>query len=254
MSFEKGSQYTKPKYYVGLADCRVVLVNPTKEELSSIGINMKEELVYTGMDEKGNRKIRIDFWLQMRNGNYVPLRFFIYERESVAQTGSFEWINNYGLSTFAKSIEEITARNIVWFDIATVRKAYDGEVALIDFIKNWFAVPKEQPAYIETWKAIFSGDVSELKGLIKTANANPENPYLIQVLLYVNGKGYQSVYTRFFARGNSANRDRWTKHFEGLNSNPLHLGADLNFKEIEGILPDSPSSESDTGKEEEKGW
>lgn len=205
----------KVTIYTGLCDVKVVAINPTKEELNKFGVNIKEEPNYTSKNEDGQDKCRVDFWLhEEKHDIKTKVSFFIENKISIAATsGNMEFINDFGQSTWAKSVEDLQEEKYKWFNNTTARPAIVGETGLISFIKSWLSIGNKEEAKIDEIVALAKGNMSEIKPLIKQF---PNKK--VQVLLYEKG-GYQSVYNRCFGVAGNTKLDYWKNKIEGSNIN-----------------------------------
>ena len=58
------------KTFSGLTNVKVRAVNPTMAELHDMGINVKQEPVYTGIDLGNGECNKVVFWLTNDDGNF----------------------------------------------------------------------------------------------------------------------------------------------------------------------------------------
>jgi len=65
----------------------------------------------------------------------------------------------------------------------------------MDFIKAFANVANGDDCYLDTWKQVASGDVKEIKELVKAFSDNK-----VRVLLGVKDGQYQEVYKKYFGR------------------------------------------------------
>lgn len=215
MAFNAGAPIESPKIYTGLVDFTPVMLNPTKEELASVGVNYEKEPVYLDKSSDGNNRIRLDVWGKVKINDVESLKkvtFFIEDTEKASQAGNFQFINIYGDSSWGESAEQITAA-YSWFKANGIRKAKSGEPDFVAFIKRWLSIGRGQEASLDGLNKLFVGNVDDLRNLLK---ANKDRK--LQVLLTVTGKDdkyYQNVYNRYFGIAGSTNLTYWKKHFEG---------------------------------------
>lgn len=244
----------KVKLYTGLAKVNIVAINPDKETLNKWGLSHKEEPNYLTTSDEGKKQVRIDFWTKNETKKlYQPIRVYLTQKGHIASTGNTEFINDLGQSSYAIDLATLKQRkidkNLTWLEVDTMRVAWEGEVNLIDLLKNWLCVGKESVAKIDNWDALFNGNMEELDGLIDLQEPESKKPYKIQILYYINTKGFQAIYNRFYGRMDSMNTGRWKVHFEGSTSQ-LNYGNDFNFKEFSNT--DTPSDYADVPKQENK--
>lgn len=256
MAFNAGEIH-KNEIYTGLAKMEVVAVNPTLEELAKMGAHVPESLDYKSRGEHGENKLRVDIWLRHEaNKILVPVKFYLSDRASVSSKGNTEFINGFGTSAYADSLEALVAKKYPWLEASTLRPAFEGEVNLVAFIKAWLCIAREEMACIDDWTKLISGDLGEITSLmaLKPAPETKEPKYLVQVLLYVNDNGFLTVFNRFFSRMDSNNVRRWIKYMDNSNYD-LNFGGDYNLKihnttatpstfKEEGPAPDQPSAQA----------
>ncbi len=219
MGFKKQSSEDEGsvrKLHTGMEKFKITGVNPTKDELSVIGINVDSEPVYTGMNDQSVRYARITFFVD----NYADERgeghpviktnhsFYIYDRVKVSSNGKVQVINDYGQSSWLTK-EELASgsipENMRWLNTKGIRESYEGEGMLVDFLRAFFNVSSIDTArkngdvsgaeaFIENPQALFAGDFSEMKnGVMGVDNK-------VKILLGVKdageGKFYQTTYNR----------------------------------------------------------
>lgn len=248
MAFNAGTPIESPKIYTGLCDFVPVALNPTKEELASLGINFEKEPSYLDKNSEGNDRIRLDFWGKVVINeviSYKKVTFFIENVEKESQSGNYQFINIYGDSAWGKDQETVLA-SYSWFKANGVRKAKSGEADFITFIKRWLSIGRGQEAAIDNFNKLFSGNVDDFKTLLKV---NKDRK--LQVLLTVtesNDKYYQNIYNKYFGIAGSTNHTYWKKHFDS-NTATVNYQNSFSIKEFTGINneeTDKSSSESNS--------
>lgn len=251
--FEAGNETKEVRIFTGLATFMPILVNPTKEELTKIGVNLKDEPVYTTKTEEGNDRTRVDIWGQIMETSkivgspqYQKVSFFIENtfKESTATPGNFQFINEFGLSTWGQNVEEITEKYGSWFKGDKIRKAYSGEADLVSFINSWLSIGKGQKSGFENPVNLTKGDVTELKTIISKFKERK-----LQVLLTVReyeGSYFQSIYNRYTSRSFNKSTTYWEKHFENSQANVEYQNS-FALKEFNPLAVSS--SETDTAPE-----
>jgi hypothetical protein len=167
--------------------------------------NSKEGKPAADMSADGNRRVRIDFWLQNEKNGVWKESFFVEEvdRTNNAKTKS-EFVNAVG--QFAFGDEEGNPPSYSWYNETGVRKSYRGEVELVEFIRTLanLKTGKDGDVISINWTKLFTEDLSDMKKLQKdlevTGNA-------LQALLTVrtvvgdNGQNYyQSMYRKVYGR------------------------------------------------------
>jgi hypothetical protein len=204
--------------YTGIAPVKVVAVNPTLEELSGLGINLKTEpdYVVTLSDQEYQK---ITFWVQHTSPD-IMTRIEILTQPQVRTNKAgdkFMWTNNRGQISWSESDP---STKYDWYKSEGVRKAYVGEDTLLEFIKAWANVANGGDCYLETIDNIVKGDVSELKSLVSSLADNR-----VRVLLGVKDGKYQQVYTKHFGRLKPKRDDLFVK---ALNDEYGNFNAEFN--------------------------
>lgn len=235
MAFKAGEESVAYKLYTGLTDVQVVAINPTKDEAEKLGIRMNNDPVYLSTDDTtGNRKVRLDVYVKSKETDRIDkMAFFLEEVFKTSSNGNLQFINDFGVSTWAPSAEEATNRvdknGNKWYSGQGIRQCYSGEAELVDFLMKLLNIGRGEIAKLDNPKALFDGNVSELKEVFK-ANAGRE----VQVLYYVrenDGNWYQGIYTRFFSRAHNTKPTYWIKHFENSQSTLNYQGS-YQFQEF----------------------
>ena len=224
--------------YSGLTNVKVMAVNPTMAELHAMDINVKSEPNYTVTmgDEDYNK---IVFWLANADGNF-KLEILMQTKPRVSQTGKHQWMNNIGQSTWSED-----APSYDWWKAEGQRKAFTGEETLINFVKAWANVANGDEVSFDTINAIASGDVTEIKELVKVLTNNE-----VRVLIGVKDDKYQNVYTKYFGRVKPQRDDLFVKALnDDYGSFNADFNQDLKWGEhkptVDLITPDAPSEDED---------
>lgn len=199
------------KLYTGVENFRVVAVNPTHEELKAIYGDNAKEPTYVTTNDDGDTQVLLNFFLdniaeEGEDSIKTNLSFYVVKTNRVSSKGTVEVINDYGTSAWMNPDMTVPA-NMSWYNTEGMRKAYKGEPALIEMLKNLLNLPSLKaateagnPANAKAslsdsdWNTIFNGNFSVFQSLIKST----ENK--IGVLLGVktvdDGKMYQATYNR----------------------------------------------------------
>lgn len=179
--------------FVGLADVKVIGVNPTMQELHDFGIQVRNEPNYLDISVGGDSYNKITFWVQHNDPDLkTRVEFLVKPEAKVSQSGKTQWTNNIGQFAYSESK---ASEAYEWFKDEGVRKAFNGEEPLMDFIKAFANVANGDDCYLDTWKQVASGDVKEIKELVKAFSDNK-----VRVLLGVKDGQYQEVYKKYFGR------------------------------------------------------
>lgn len=205
--------------YTGIAPVSVVAVNPSLDELSDLGINLRNEPEYkvTLNEEDYNKLV---FWLKSDvPGLSFTTRFEILmqSKHRASKDGSkFMWANNIGQTTWSADVPAYDW----WKNQDKTRKAYVGEDTLINFTKAWANVAAGGEVSFDTIDAIAQGDVRELQEYVKVLSANK-----LRVLVGVKDGKYQAVYNRHFGRLKPMRDDMFIK---ALNEDYGSFNAEYN--------------------------
>lgn len=196
------------KIYTGVENFRVTHVCPTHDELKKIyGENAKAP-TYVTTNEDGVQQVRIDLYLdnEPEEGELAvktKVSFFVNNSHKLSQTGKNRFINLYGQDAWLLPDGSIP-ENMAWFNTEGKRMAYDGEINLIELIKNLLNLPSLAKAENksdaaaqfsdEDWRNMFNGNFSVLKGII--ASAPNKVGLLLGAKTTEDGKVYQDIYNR----------------------------------------------------------
>jgi hypothetical protein len=258
MSIDAGEELKPRTLYTGLEDCKIIAINPTIADARKLGIKLKDDYSYFTEKEVDGVKsttFRVEIYLMSSNLEYpVKLTLFFEDKDQVASTGKFRFINDFGQNTYSESAEACTSMvsksGHNWFKADGIRVAKVGECELIEFIKAWLSIGLDAKAKLDNVsKMIKSGDVTELTGLRKKYADRK-----VQVLLTVrenDGIWYQGVYGRFFSRGNNNVTKYWENHLSN-STNPPVFQSTFKLKEFD---PMAVSTDSETpAKDEANPW
>lgn len=220
--------------YTGLAECKVVAINPTLKELSELGINYQKEPEYISVTQNGNKMVRIDIWLNVIKLNkLVKASFFLADEVNVSSSGKTQYIDDYGNSCFVETKSDAEAYQ--WIDMKTLKPARVGQVKLINFFKAWLKVPKGSIAKIDDINKLLNNNMSEIRQYIELAK-----DYKVVVLL-INRNGYQDVWTEVFGR--TLGSSNLFKNQLSRITNPPDYQNDFNLKEYVQPISVGTSSE-----------
>jgi hypothetical protein len=244
--------------YSGIANFKVIAVNPTMEELHALDINVKTEPNYSLSTSFGDRT-KLTFWVQ---NDDLTTKVDILVSSEVRETkagGKFQWINSIGQSTWADD----DGPKYDWWKTEGQRKAYIGEETLIFFTKAWANVATGDEVSYETIKDIVNGNVKEIKGLISALKDN-----MVRVLVGVKDDKYQSIYTKYFGRIKPQRDDMFIKMLkDDYGTFNADFNADLKWGEHtptadglttpdalneddDWVFPDKPQNEKQKVEEE----
>lgn len=217
----------KKTLYSGIVDCKVLAVNPTKEELNSIGVKTEKDQNYI-FEKDGNKSAFINIWVQAQTTEpqnpISNIAFFIDSRINKSeQKGTTQFINKYGKTAWGKDAESIASE---YFLKDGVRESHRGEEDLHKFLAAYLNTVyntkenKYDECIIDNPQAFFNGDFSELKQIFNTFKDNT-----VRCLWGVDEKGYQVVYNKYFEKTwSNANYKMWNQM---LNNEFSQFKADL---------------------------
>ncbi len=191
--------------YCGVATMNIIAVNPTMGELHALGINVKSEQSYTGI-QMGERKLnKLTFWVHNKEHEFTT-RFDILvqpEERPESRTGKFQYINKFGQTAWGT---ENPSTQYEWFKNEGVRRSYVGEEMLIDFMRAWANVGRDGECAIDDIAAVTNGNVTELQQYVTALKDNR-----VRLLLGAKDGKYQSVYTKHFGREKPRRDDLFIK-------------------------------------------
>ena len=232
------------KRFIGVCPVFVKAVNPNKAEHEKLfNTTLEEAPVYVQdkEDNDGNsyKNVRISVVLQPdteKIGFDMPLvtmpLFITNQKQHGANSGKYQVVDKYGRFAWATEAE-ISAKEIPTYsngkkaDISNdYRIAYVGEEDLTNFIRAFLCIPSitkwdnnekcmvpntdvkpeecECRLDIETFEKFFKGDFSEIKDILGFQPTNKVKVCL-GVRTDVNGKLFQSVYTKKFISNAATN-------------------------------------------------
>jgi hypothetical protein len=228
---ELGDASESFKRWIGTAPCKVLAVNPTKEERNKlINAEIESEPTYTGTSTNGKPQVRVTFYVQpeVEGAPIIPVSFFIEEdyRFNRDQT-KIQVIDKYGYSSWAtkEQLKDkavlLSAKGKKLRITQEYRPAYKGEADLMEFIKNYLGID-ELLAYInEEWQVnkdriaadcecsidmtkLLKGDFKEIK-TIPTLCPNAKVVIMFGVKTSDDGKQQQAAYTSKTCKSNARN-------------------------------------------------
>lgn len=207
----QGGEFTK-KLFVGTTYLKVVAINPSQDELKTLGFKADKAPVYKN-ETTGKRTINFLLHFEVDNQKYLTKHTIFTENK--VMPGVF-------LDKFGKIGKDRTQ-----MDTESAREAYVGEFELLQFIQAWVNIGKGEELRLDSIQSIVeSGDLTEVKKLLKSV---PDN--LVQGFLYVSEDGkYQQVFGRKFEKSFSKTSEYI---FKELVKQQQHLKGNfggLNFK------------------------
>lgn len=239
LEVKKQAEVKETKRFTGCIPFQVVAINPSKAELESLGVTLKDEPTYKG-EKDGYETLRIDFWLRNTKLSYVNPEGQLVNNETLitkgslwleniiqkSKTGKVKIVNDYARDTWADSVDALKANpNMSWYPTEGIREAYAGEAKLLETLYLWLGYTggnkdKDIPAdKIKLSKSISeiikSGDVSELKGLIKSCLDNGNGLKYLAGVQEKDGKFYQTLCMDYPMRPSVRNYDKLNEYLSG---------------------------------------
>lgn len=232
--------------YTGLADCKILAINPNKSELSAIGIEQDKEPSYIGDDGRA----RIDFWIETQNEEKVKTKMSLWLENKLLEserTGSFQYINKYGRTAWWTG----DTCPYDWYLAEGIRRAYKGEEDLHNFLAAFLNTKYDtrnkvyDECLIENPTAIFQGNFAELKAILNQFRENTVR-LLFGVKVTEEGNVYQNVYNKFFEKTCvNPNYKKWLETaVEGeYGTFNADFQNDLNWKPFVPTVGDVPTAD-----------
>lgn len=160
MAFAQGQnvEIKEKKLYIGVANCKVLSINPGKQELEDIlHTSIATEPVYLSTDDRGRKTLRLRFLVQPIAGytdnkgeaitKIFNADFFLRQAARQSNKMKYQVIDPYCRTAWVTK-EQLEKHEIPIYstglpaDIAsTYRPCYDGEEALTLFVKNYRNIP-----------------------------------------------------------------------------------------------------------------
>lgn len=192
--------------YVGLAEVKVIAINPSTEEYKELlGIELKEEskaTEYIGESKDGNTTLRVDVWVEAAKlkGKKDKITFFLEDKQKINKEGTkTQYINALGSCSWADDPNNLPD----WFVKRDYRIAYNGEEELYNCLRTWLGNLDYRDA--ETvlqleWKSLMKGNVKDIKSQVGGEYSVPFVGLYTVKTVEKDGevKEYQSIYNRAF--------------------------------------------------------
>lgn len=245
---EVGNESKPKKLFTGLVDTKIIALNPTQAEAEKLGIFLREEPVYTSVDDdSGNNKIRLDFYLSSPELDApIKLAMFLEDTDQISSSSKPRFINDYGQSSYSESTETILAlesKGRKWFKSDGLRISKVGEVELMEFLRAWLSIGTDGKAKIDNISNLIKGNLGEILPYI---TKYPDRK--VQVLLTVRNSGdnwYQGVYPKYFGRAGNKAVTWWNKHLDNLQNKPNYQNS-LVFKEFDPLKLEADDDTQET--------
>lgn len=222
MQVRKQEEIQEVVRFTGMCPFQVVAINPSLEELKSIGVTYIQNEPTYKLEKDGVERLRIDLWLKNAIGeSYTELgevkqsgpifrkfTIFIDNANATSSTGKFKAVNNLLQNSWVTDLESLSANeNMNWFSKNhDLRLAKNGEVELLTFfqkllnLKTGYKEEKgDEVKFTTPWAKIVAGDLKELRGYIKSAIEFGNGlTFLLGVKIADDGKMYDDVYTKYY--------------------------------------------------------
>lgn len=211
------SSGSNAQLYTGVAAFRVVGINPTQEELKTMGYKAEKAPVYR--NDKGENRIVFFVEATAPGGHIIKSNVAFFVKDVVRKE---IFINKLG--KFSKDANKISGE---------VRNPLEGEIDLLGFIADWANInfKKEEELYLESIQKIAStGDVSEIREIHRSSKDN-----LFKGLATVADGKYQRVYNKRFARAWSTD---YSYLHKSLQENQSYIKEDLGDIDFKLYIPD----------------
>lgn len=173
------------KLFTGVAALRVTYINPTQEQMKEIGYKAEKAPVYKG--DFGTKVVMI---VEGTAPGGHKLRFPLpafFLKDKLREDLHLNKFGNFGKD--ASKLEGDT------------RHPYDGEIELLNFIREWANLKKGEELSLDNIKDLIEfADTTELKGIMASAT---ESGNVFKALLTVRDGKYQSAYNKKWERGYS---------------------------------------------------
>lgn len=157
---------------VGLFEAKVLTINPDAEEYKDkLGFELKEDskaLDYLSESDEGNKKLRVDVWLEdVKTTEKFKVSFFLEDKEKENKEGTKkQYINAVGVCSWADDPNNLPS----WFSNREYRVANVGEEELYTFLRTWLGNldyrDAETTLQLE-WKKLMKGNVKDLRDQIE---------------------------------------------------------------------------------------
>jgi len=250
------------KTIYGIAPFKVVAINPSLEQLVSLGINAQKEPEYVKDD-----KTRIEIWVQsqlpltkvegvdksleelgLEKQLVQKMAVFISDKNKGKADGSTTtWINAFGSICSTPSGDTPSAS---WWKSQGQHVAREGEIELIKFIRAWVNAGAGDEVSIDNWDALLKGNVKELRDILTSFKDN-----IVRSMISVtvkDGKTYAAIDQQHHEPWNIVGLTNWAKSFNG---NPPRAGKFISFslKEFVATEP-TPTADAPEASAASSDW
>jgi len=191
--------------YVGLAEVKVIAINPSIEEYKEIlGIELKEDsraTEYIGESKEGNTNVRIDVWVEnVKTGKKDKITYFLEDKPKENKEGTKkQYINTLGNCSWSDDPNNLPD----WFVKRDYRVANVGEEDFYNFLRSWLSKldykDAETTLQLE-WKQLMKGNLKDIRSQINGEYSGTFVPVYEVKSVDKEGetKNYQSIYNKAF--------------------------------------------------------
>lgn len=201
---------------IGLKSGPVVAFNPDRYEIGKLLGKSEDDVKdpkYEGTDEDGNRKLRLDIWIQTGPKDYKRVKLYLVDKIHESKSGKLKFIDKKGnMSYFVEDeskLPEFMQNNSPW-------KARIGETSLYRFLQAFMSVidRKKAATFCVDWDKIMDNNMKELNGFIGQPYVND-----VAILMMVKAEKKEGEIVEY--------QEFWNQHFLA--------GDDLKFFTNRGI-------------------
>lgn len=222
MQARKQEEIKEVLRFTGMCPFQIVALNPSLEELKTLGVTyLVNEPTYI-TDKDGIMGIRLDFWIKNSVGeDYVALdgtiqnsgpiidkvSYFIDNTTAKASTGKVKVMNDLLQNSWSDSIETLVENEKMhWFSKNhNLRLAKNGEVEiltlfqkLLNLVVGYKETVGDEVKFTTPWKDIVAGNLKELRGYIQMALKEGNGLTFNRGVVNKDGKLYSATYTKYF--------------------------------------------------------
>lgn len=222
MQARKQEEIKEVLRFTGMCPFQIVALNPSLEELKTLGVNyLINEPTYI-TDKDGIMGLRLDFWIKNSVGeDYVALdgtiqnsgpiidkvSYFIDNATAKASTGKVKVMNDLLQNSWSDSIETLVENEKMhWFSKNhNLRLAKNGEVEiltlfqkLLNLVLGYKDTVGDEVKFTTPWKDIVAGNLKELRGYIQMALKEGNGLTFNRGVVNKDGKLYSATYTKYF--------------------------------------------------------
>lgn len=244
------------KLVTGVADLQIIAINPTAKEIEKIyGKAPKEEPNYLGTNStSGNANVRIEVHAVIANvpklkDAKVRFSFFIENAERHSKTNKMQYINKFGKTTWAETVEDLASKE--YYKDEASRPCLPGEENFTNlFLRSAANVAMDGECRVDDWSKVFKGDFSELHNLANVLKTNTFRA-LLGVRKTDDGKFYQDVYTKWFERSYISSNAKFLAALSeengqfGSKNNPIDWQNDFTLKEYNPSAGQAPKPDAE---------